>query len=820
MWSIDRKPDTTSAEESTSAPARVGARSVAAHEPSPSQQAEPTRGGGGERAGDWAADGALLSAMGLGAPVVQRQASGPAGPAVLPAGGGGAPLPASARAPFERSLGQDLGEVRVHTGAESQQSAQALGAKAFTTQRDIHFAAGQYQPDTPAGQSLLAHEVAHAVQQSSGASPQAKLAASEPGDALAVSEPGDALEREADVAAVAMVRGAPAAVSRGAASAVQRQVPEDSAPDTTATTGGMCTPEDPDGTGGAIDPPSPATAQSGFIDHDDGSNIRNRPAELTGSITLTAAPLPPATRVQVTGRHPETSEWSYVTAFLPNSIVRGYVQGFRVTTELPEPTARLHQIAPGDTAEGLATQEFSSSVRDGHDLRYYENVLLHVNREAGRDGIRGEFQSPDLLGGGANNVQLVAGKRIWLVSAAYAAALESLVPDGSLTNGAVAGARRVLGHIEDILASVTESPQYAAEVAGEYLEAIQSHLPEIIGITSGFLLAEAASALLAATPTGVGQLVAVLIQLGLAAFGAVGLVEAGVQAIQHGQAWLTTAWTCNGNPALRAEASRSFLRMFVSIAMAALAFAGMRGNMGNALRIADNITIVPPSLGMPAMSTSGGAAVMGGPVFVPGSITSAGPVAISPVFMSGLSMGMGGVSWRARANSLEHRARTAREAAEALPDDAPNKWEMLQRARDLESEAAALRELAGASDEAASSLADDIADVERRIGELEREIVEATPVATPASSLPRPHQPHPANQLPVAGDHPYVPPRRAGNPELVRAPNGGGYLDEAGNVWEWARDPHGGPHWDVQHADGSHTNVYPDGIVHQGADNF
>src|SRR5262249_4842793 len=157
-------------------------------------------------------------------------------------------------------------------------------------------------------------------------------------------------------------------------------------------------------------------------------------------------------------------------------------------------------------------------------------------------------------------------------------ALESIVPSGSLTGGAVAGARRVFGHLEDILASVTESPQYLAEVAGEYLQAIQDHLLQIIGITAGFLVAELASAAPAASPTGVGQLVALLIQLALAAFGAKGLIEAGVQALEHGQAWLTTAWTCNGDPALRADASRSFLRMLVSIAMAALAAYGMRGN--------------------------------------------------------------------------------------------------------------------------------------------------------------------------------------------------------------------------------------------------
>ncbi|MEN9620820.1 MAG: hypothetical protein RL499_1013, partial [Actinomycetota bacterium] len=95
-------------------------------------------------------------------------------------------------------------------------------------------------------------------------------------------------------------------------------------------------------------------------------------------------------------------------------IVRGYVQHFRVTTDLPEPTAKLYQVQSGDTAERLAVQEFKSAVRDGHDLRYYENVLLKVNRDKGRAGIVGSFQAPGLFGGGSNNVQLVAGHRIWL----------------------------------------------------------------------------------------------------------------------------------------------------------------------------------------------------------------------------------------------------------------------------------------------------------------------------------------------------------------------------------------------------------------------
>lgn len=107
------------------------------------------------------------------------------------------------------------------------------------------------------------------------------------------------------------------------------------------------------------------------------------------------------------------------------------------------------------------------------------------------------------------------------------------------------------------------------------------------------------------------------------------------------------------------------------------------------------------------------------------------------------------------------------------------------------------------------------------------------PTAAAAGGVPTPNpQPEPApqwrwpasagnhaDQLPTGGDRPYSPPKQGrGNPVRVR---GGGFVDEDGNVWEWAPpgQQHGGPHWDVQHPDGSHTNVAPDGTV-IGKDNF
>jgi outer membrane protein OmpA-like peptidoglycan-associated protein len=130
----------------------------------------------------------------------------------------GSALPETIQRKFEASLGADLSGVRVHTGAESANAATAVGARAYTTGQDIHFAAGQYDPSSAAGEHLLAHEVAHTVQQR-GAPPARQYK-------LEVSSPADRLEHEADSAADAMVAGRAAVISaapHAAARAIQRE---------------------------------------------------------------------------------------------------------------------------------------------------------------------------------------------------------------------------------------------------------------------------------------------------------------------------------------------------------------------------------------------------------------------------------------------------------------------------------------------------------------------------------------------------------------------------------------------------------------------
>jgi outer membrane protein OmpA-like peptidoglycan-associated protein len=76
---------------------------------------------------------------------------------------GGGPAASSAGIPA------DFGQVRVHTDARAAESASAVGALAYTVGQDIVFGAGQYQPQSTAGKRLLAHELAHVVQQGQGA---------------------------------------------------------------------------------------------------------------------------------------------------------------------------------------------------------------------------------------------------------------------------------------------------------------------------------------------------------------------------------------------------------------------------------------------------------------------------------------------------------------------------------------------------------------------------------------------------------------------------------------------------------------------------
>jgi hypothetical protein len=69
---------------------------------------------------------------------------------------------------MELRFGHDFGRLRVHTDAKAAESAQAIGAAAYTVGNDLVFGAGEFNPQNSDGRRLIAHELTHVIQQSQG----------------------------------------------------------------------------------------------------------------------------------------------------------------------------------------------------------------------------------------------------------------------------------------------------------------------------------------------------------------------------------------------------------------------------------------------------------------------------------------------------------------------------------------------------------------------------------------------------------------------------------------------------------------------------
>ena len=82
--------------------------------------------------------------------------------------GTGVPLDAGTRSAFESQFDHDFSRVRVHDDAAADAAARQIGARAFTLGDHVAFAGGQYDPTSPEGRRLLAHELTHVVQQADG----------------------------------------------------------------------------------------------------------------------------------------------------------------------------------------------------------------------------------------------------------------------------------------------------------------------------------------------------------------------------------------------------------------------------------------------------------------------------------------------------------------------------------------------------------------------------------------------------------------------------------------------------------------------------
>jgi Domain of unknown function (DUF4157) len=115
-----------------------------------------------ERAADAAVERALGGVSGRGA---MRP---PAAPTADPLGASSGRLPRAVARDLGSRFGHDFSQIKVFSDEASARAADTLGAAAFTVGQNVYFAHGRYQPDTPEGRTLIAHELAHTIQQASG----------------------------------------------------------------------------------------------------------------------------------------------------------------------------------------------------------------------------------------------------------------------------------------------------------------------------------------------------------------------------------------------------------------------------------------------------------------------------------------------------------------------------------------------------------------------------------------------------------------------------------------------------------------------------
>ncbi len=148
---------------------------------------------------------------------VQRKASNGTGAGAHDAAtvkeqlGSGHSLDGRVQSQMSSAFGYDFSSVRVHTDAKAGELSGQLQARAFTIGSDVAFAGGEYKPGTLVGDALIAHELAHVVQQGGGN--QTGTAQSK--DASLSDE--SSLEQDADRSAVGAVISAWTGAKKGLA---------------------------------------------------------------------------------------------------------------------------------------------------------------------------------------------------------------------------------------------------------------------------------------------------------------------------------------------------------------------------------------------------------------------------------------------------------------------------------------------------------------------------------------------------------------------------------------------------------------------------
>jgi hypothetical protein len=295
----------------------------------------------------------------------------------------GMPLDATTRAFMEPRFGQDFSGVRVHADPSSALSAWALNARAFTVGDHILFGAGHHAPASGTGMWIMAHELAHVVQQRSG------VATGKPGpDGISVNDPTDRFELAAKTVATRVMSYRSGAAPVMETGPLSRATPGHSGKKAVQR---FLAGEEPEGHGGIEEPAlqeagfSPAEAHSTYS----GNWLRDFSQQLDAASSDPGAKLE-VIKILFTGQFGRAPEDSEIGRYMPSEHVDNpagseSVEGSKISAEARAKQRRALSPAQRDFFDEEQTAKFKQHIADQAAAsglpEYIERAKEHVKRQ-------------------------------------------------------------------------------------------------------------------------------------------------------------------------------------------------------------------------------------------------------------------------------------------------------------------------------------------------------------------------------------------------------------------------------------------------------
>jgi Domain of unknown function (DUF4157) len=385
----------------------------------------------------------------------------------------GSALDVRTRQFFEPRFQRDFSTVRLHTGVDANTAARSVNARAYTLGPSIVFRQGEYRPDSQSGMFLLAHELSHVIQQGyapaignrslgskNRSAPTVQRLVFDPAAPARVNdlsniELAEAIEQTEDFLQ-AMVASSDAELRARENLKVLRAERE----------------------ARRIPSPLEEGKQEAWQEGQAASGL--------GIVQVDIGTWFYTNKQGVPRRRLLLNETVAVERKLPGNwyliVTRdgdaGYVDAATINTSLPDPEAQLYRIRPGDTAIGIV-KTFYKDFKYSEDQRFYVNVLVLVNHQAKRPGIKNP--TLDASGEGRADVdweasKVEAGRQIWIPGQSFAKSLKDKVPTGSISYDAFRKVADFLSEVGEFLLGTV------AFIAGLLHGALESLWDLLVGL--------------------------------------------------------------------------------------------------------------------------------------------------------------------------------------------------------------------------------------------------------------------------------------------------------------------------------------------------